>query len=164
MLHFVSILVITLLLSAYGFASGLQASLQESTCDQVFPERLAAPAHPLGWTLCRLIENARLDDLEWSDFQNYREQVNQLYSPQRYALAWISGDQPTSQARAMIAFFQHADFKGLDPRDYDAMRWESLLKELATAEGRPLDEKLAHLILRLPFQRYAISLIYTMAG
>jgi len=160
MLHTVAIPVISLLLSAHGFAAGIQASSRESTCDEVFPEAPAAPAPPVGWILCRLIENARLDDLEWSDFQDYREQVNQLYSPQGYALAWISGARPTSQARAMIAFFQHADFKGLDPRDYDATRWESRLKELATAEGRSLDEKLAHfdLALTLSALRYISDL------
>jgi len=147
--HFLLILMITLLLSAHGFASGVQAISRASACDQTFPEGLAAQAGPTRWTVCQLIENARLDDLEWSEFQDYREQAHQFYSPQRYALAWISGDQPTSQARAMIAFFQHADFKGLDPRDYDAMRWESRLKELATAGGRPLDEKLVHFDLAL---------------
>jgi murein L,D-transpeptidase YcbB/YkuD len=48
-------------------------------------------------------------------------------------MLWIRGGHPTAQARAIIAQMQKAAFKGLDPGDYDAARWDERLAALAEA-------------------------------
>jgi L,D-transpeptidase YcbB len=75
---------------------------------------------------------ARLTDLRWPDFSDYRPDVKRFYeaaSPS-YSPAWSRGNQPTPQARAIIATFRKADSAGLDPEDYDASRWDQRLQQL----------------------------------
>ena len=143
------ILMITFLPVVRGVASSTQlGGMTRPACESIFsPDTSAKEAVRLN--LCRLIEKARLDDLEWPDFQNYREQVQQFYSVDNYALAWVSGNRPTTQALALIDLFQNSDRKGLVPQDYDAPRWELRLDRLATADPSSLDEKMVHFDLAL---------------
>jgi hypothetical protein len=93
----VSILMITFLSIVSGMVSGTEASSTSmSTCESVSRADTSAAAAAMRSTLCGLIEKGRLDDLEWPDFQNYREQVEQFYSVDNYALGWVSGNRPTS--------------------------------------------------------------------
>ena len=88
-----------------------------------------------------LIDAGTLNDLRWRNFSDYRNQVRDFYQPSDYALAWVTGNQPTAQARAMIQLLQNADKKGLRPDDYDASRWADRLAQLAqTTPQANLDE------------------------
>ena len=157
----VLILMITFLSIVSGIVSGTEASSTSmSTCESVSRADTSAAAAAMRSALCRLIEKGRLDDLEWPDFQNYREQVEQFYSVDNYALGWVSGNRPTSEALGLIGLFQTSDRKGLLPRDYDATRWEPRLKAMATADPSSLDEKMAHfdLALTVSAMRYVSDL------
>ena len=88
-----------------------------------------------------MIDAGKLDDLRWRNFSDYRNQVRDFYQPSDYALAWVTGNQPTEQARAMIQLLQNAGKKGLRPDDYDASRWTDRLTQLAqTTPQATLDE------------------------
>src|SRR5215472_2670729 len=99
--------------------------------------------------LSALIDSGRLSDLRWRNFSDSRTQLREFYQPSDYALAWITGNQPTPQARAMIQLLQNADKKGLRPDDYDASRWADRMAQLAqTTPQATLDES-AHFDLAL---------------
>jgi murein L,D-transpeptidase YcbB/YkuD len=66
-----------------------------------------------------------------------------LYSALGYSLAWVAGNQPTSQARQIIEELKHADEKGLQPEDYDGPSWDVRVAAFMPAK-RPSDtEKIA---------------------
>ena len=81
--------------------------------------------------LAAIIDVGHLMDLRWRNFSDLRSQLRDFYQPADYTLAWISGNQPTAQARAMIQILQNADKKGLRPEDYDASRWPDRLVQLS---------------------------------
>lgn len=81
--------------------------------------------------LSALIDGGKLTDLRWRNFADYRGQLRDFYQPLDYSLAWVNGNQPTAQARAIIQLLQNADKKGLRPDDYDASRWADRLAHLA---------------------------------
>ncbi|HEY6253308.1 MAG TPA: peptidoglycan-binding protein, partial [Candidatus Angelobacter sp.] len=96
-----------------------------------------------------LIDAGRLNDLRWRNFSDYRNQVRDFYQPSDYALAWITGNQPTAQARAMIQLLQNADKKGLRPDDYDASRWADRLAQLAQPAPQAIQDESARFDLAL---------------
>jgi murein L,D-transpeptidase YcbB/YkuD len=101
-------------------------------CATIRESASQTPDSSISSQLCSLAETGRLDSLRWPDCSSLRAEVKQLYSPE-YSPVWILGTQPTQQAHAMIELFRTADKKGLDPEDYDAERWASLLKALSAA-------------------------------
>ncbi|MFL6245105.1 MAG: murein L,D-transpeptidase [Thermoanaerobaculia bacterium] len=58
--------------------------------------------------------------------------VRNVYAPAGYALVWTRGSQPTAQAKNVIAQFESASAKGLDPADYSASLWASRIANLRT--------------------------------
>jgi murein L,D-transpeptidase YcbB/YkuD len=88
---------------------------------------------------CALVETGQLADLRWPNFANYRKDVKDFYQAAGYSLAWIetTQNQPTPQARAIIAALQDADKKGLHAEDYDGLRWNDRLTRLAQATPPP---------------------------
>jgi len=76
--------------------------------------------------LYRVLDAAKLRDLTWPNFAAYKPETTRFYRSLA-GLAWIADSQPTPQAREMIQIFQRADEKGLDPKDYDALRWKQRL-------------------------------------
>ncbi|HEY6351879.1 MAG TPA: L,D-transpeptidase family protein [Candidatus Angelobacter sp.] len=88
-----------------------------------------------------LVDTGKLNDLRWRNFSDYRTQLRDFYQPADYGLAWVTGNQPTAQAKAMIQLFQNADKKGLRPDDYDAPRWADRMARLTqTTPQATLDE------------------------
>ena len=81
--------------------------------------------------LSALIDAGHLVDLRWHNFLDYRPQLRDFYQPSAYGLAWVTGNQPTPQALAVIQLLQNADKKGLRPEDYDASRWANRIAHLA---------------------------------
>lgn len=99
--------------------------------------------------LSGLIDTGRLADLRWRNFSDYRNQLRDFYQPADYALAWVIGNQPTAQAKAMIQVLQNADKKGLHPDDYDAARWADRLAELAQTTPQATQDESARFDLAL---------------
>jgi murein L,D-transpeptidase YcbB/YkuD len=133
-------------------------------------EALRADAQPTGISapefavlkrnLAGLIDVGRLTDLRWRNFWDYRNQLREFYQPSDYTLAWVTGNQPTSQAQAMIQLLQDADKKGLRPDDYDAPRWAGRLVRLqqSAAESTMDDALRFDLALTVSAMRYVSDL------
>src|SRR5262249_6965373 len=77
-----------------------------------------------------IVSSARLADLRWPDFSDYRVHLENFYKPSGYGPAWIRGTEATPQARTLIEVLRQADSKGLRAEDYDADRWEARLQQL----------------------------------
>ena len=95
--------------------------------------------------LVRLIWTAKLADLRWPDFIDYRDQVFTFYEAGAYTLAWVGNNEPTPQALALIQFFKLAAEKGLNPDDYDGPRWDDRVARLRS----PSPDGLVHFDLAL---------------
>jgi L,D-transpeptidase YcbB len=74
-----------------------------------------------------------LPELRWPDFSDYRAHVQNFYQPADYGLAWIRNGQPTSQAMGLVDQLGQADKFGLNPEDYDSLRWPDRLNRLRQA-------------------------------
>ena len=134
---FVSILLLTAGFSAIGPPSAAQAggNLPPAGCEETVAHAVSSDPALSSTELCRLINSGRLADLQRPNFESDREQVKQFYLSSNYALAWLSGNNPSLQAQTVINLLQHADLKGLEPQEYDGSRWESRLNELAAGSG-----------------------------
>lgn len=84
-----------------------------------------------------IVATGRLDALRWPNFSDYQNDVSRFYSDCDDSLAWIAKMQPTPQAQAMIALFQNAESKGLNPEDYEASRWGTRLEALGPLSKAP---------------------------
>jgi murein L,D-transpeptidase YcbB/YkuD len=96
-----------------------------------------------------LIAAGTLADLRWPNFTDYRDDVGKFYAAGGNSLAWIQNGKPSAQALSMIALFQNASSKGLNPEDYDASRWDARLAKLQPPALAPSDTELAHIDLAL---------------
>jgi len=150
---------LTLLGSGLARAGAAQSS-QPLRAD-VAPAGASAPELViLKRNLAALIDAGRLPELRWRNFWDYRNQIREFYQPSDYALAWLIGNQPTSQAQAMIQLLQHADKKGLRPEDYDASRWADRLLRLGQSapQSTPDDAARFDLALTVSAMRYVSDL------
>ena len=59
-----------------------------------------------------IIASARLADLRWPDFSDYKSHLTNFYEPSEYTPVWIQGIQPSAQALSMIEVFKKAWKKG----------------------------------------------------
>jgi len=91
------------------------------------------PATAGGALIQSLVETARMDELRWPDFNDYRKHLRNLYGPIGYTDIWSKGNRVTPQARAIITLFESADVKGINAADYDGPRWKERLRALDTA-------------------------------
>src|SRR5579885_259205 len=110
------------------------------------PPSSGAASHPGGngaalspdrQQLSALIDSGTLAGLRWPNFSDYIPAVKKFYEAGAYALAWTSNGSPLPQTLAMIGQFRQAQFKGLNPQDYDAPRWEGRLARLAPPTPHP---------------------------
>ena len=76
--------------------------------------------------------SGKLTSLHWPDFSDYQPLVNAFYSGRNWQLAWLSGGKPTAQATGLIALFEQAGAKGLQPDDYDSAKWADRVKQLGS--------------------------------
>jgi murein L,D-transpeptidase YcbB/YkuD len=99
--------------------------------------------------------------LRWPDFQNYRNDVTELYTSAGYQPVWSRNGVPTPTALTAIEELKSARSEGLDPEDYDGSRWDSRIaamrKDAATANR--LD-----LALTVSLMRYAADLRFGRAN
>jgi len=120
------------------------------------PAILAQPAPDP--TLRQAVADARLADLRWPDFSDYRGHVTKFYEQSSYAFAWTHDGRPTAQARAIISVLQGADAKGLGAEDYDASRWPGRLQHLDAGHAPPPDLARFDLALTVSVMRYISDL------
>jgi len=83
------------------------------------------------------ISNGRLPELRWPDFSDHSKHLQKFYQLNGYSSWWTSDNEPTPQARQMIALFQQAGEKGLSPDDYDGPRWSDRLATLKPVKDQP---------------------------
>lgn len=83
------------------------------------------------------LSSGRLPILQQPDFALQQKEAEKFYDNCNGELAWIEQAKPTAQARAMIQAFKNAEFKGLQPEDYDAARWDERLAEFSRPAHTP---------------------------
>jgi len=81
-------------------------------------------------SLREMITAAHDPDLRWPDFRFYRSEVEKFYESDGYSLSWIHRGHARPQARGLIGLLQSADDRGLNPEDYDGVRWSDRLASL----------------------------------
>jgi murein L,D-transpeptidase YcbB/YkuD len=99
--------------------------------------------------LRNLIDAGMLADLRWPNFSDFRAQVMKFYESGGLSLAWIRGEQPSPQARAMVEQFKQASMKGLNPEDYDASSWDSRLAKIQSPGSPAVESDRVHFDLAL---------------
>ena len=85
------------------------------------------------------VTKGRLPELRWPDFSDYSKHLQKFYELNGYSSWWTKENEPTPQARQMIALFQQAGQKGLSPDDYDGPRWSDRLATLKPIKDRPAE-------------------------
>jgi murein L,D-transpeptidase YcbB/YkuD len=89
--------------------------------------------------------------MERPNFSDYRKHVQAVYEASNYAPLWLNGDQPTAQALGVIKAVEASEQKGLNPADYDALRWSERVNALrgsADAKRAEFDAALTVAALR----------------
>jgi len=122
-----------LALSAFlcGGGSGWTVSRSTQAASSPAPIWTSAQLSIEGRLLLRaVIEKAKLPEMRWPDFADYREDVASLYDACAGGLLWVHDRQPTWQARAAVALLLKADEEGLSADDYDGPRWSDRLSKL----------------------------------
>jgi murein L,D-transpeptidase YcbB/YkuD len=89
----------------------------------------------VAWRLRAIVAGKSIADQRWPNFTDYRQESQQLYAATSYAPVWVHDGQATPQALAVIAALEASQQKGLNPEDYDALRWPPRLGALKTAPG-----------------------------
>jgi murein L,D-transpeptidase YcbB/YkuD len=84
-----------------------------------------------------IIQAGNLSELRWPDFSDYSKILQEFYGSYGNSLAWVSGMQPTTQARQAIAILSNADQKGLSAEDYDGPRWSARLAKFQPGALQP---------------------------
>lgn len=101
---------------------------------QTQPAMTSSGAAALSVRLQEIAAAAKLSDLRWPDFSDFRADFQQLYQASNFAPLWLSADeQPTPQALAIIQALEASRQKGLIPDNYDAARWQGRIAALRTA-------------------------------
>jgi len=83
------------------------------------------------------INEGKFPELRWPDFSDYSKHLQKFYELNGYSLWWTKGQEPTPQARQMIALLLQSDLKGLSPDDYDGPRWHDRLAKLKPLTQQP---------------------------
>jgi len=123
-----------LLCGTFHLASSAQTQLATSGIASTSTEELSSQSQV--W-LQAAINAGSLPDLRWPDFSDYSKHVEKFYEFNRNSLLWVSGMEPTTQARQVIALMLQADQKGLSADDYDGPRWNDRLAKLKPASPQP---------------------------
>jgi hypothetical protein len=98
-------------------------------------------SQPISTRLQEIAAAAKLPDLRWPNFSDYRADFLTLYQSSNFSSLWLNANgQPTPQALAAIQALESSQQKGLIPDDYDAARWQRRLIALkpnadATSRG-----------------------------
>jgi L,D-transpeptidase YcbB len=112
----------------------VQSSAQTSTPSPAAPQQLSPEGQA---SLRSIIQAGNLPDLRWPDFSDYSKHLQKFYELYGYSLPWVSGMEPTPQARQAIAVLSKAQYKGLSSDDYDGARWDGRFAQLKPALADP---------------------------
>lgn len=120
-------------------------------------QRLSSDAQ--AW-LRAAISDGKFPELRWPGFSDYSKHVNKFYELNGYSFWWTKSQEPTSQARQMIALLQQSDLNGLSQDDYDGPRWHDRLAKLKPLTQQPteLDTAKFDLALTVCAMRYISDL------
>lgn len=77
-----------------------------------------------------IVDSASNADLRWPDFKPYKTEVAKFYEVNDYSLAWVQNGRVRPQGLAVIELLEKANTKGLEPEDYDGLRWQNRLLKL----------------------------------
>jgi murein L,D-transpeptidase YcbB/YkuD len=80
-----------------------------------------------------ILNSGKLPELQRPTFQEYLIEVREFYESLENHLAWVNGNQPTAQARAIVAKLKAAKLDGLNSDDYDASKWDERLARFESA-------------------------------
>jgi L,D-transpeptidase YcbB len=127
--------VLIAFLCASGFYSASSAGAGRAS-DAARAQALSSAGQ--SW-LTGAISAGSLPDLRWPDFSDYSKHVKKFYDFNGESLWWVSGMEPTAQARQMIDLLLQADKKGLSAEDYDGPRWNDRLAKLKPATRQPAE-------------------------
>ena len=146
--HFLSRLIGLLILfgsvvAVPGFAG---ARLANGGNISATPQALSSDAQT--W-LRAVINEGKFPELRWPDFSDYSKHLQKFYELNGYSLWWTKGQEPTPQARQIIALFLRSDLKGLSPDDYDGPRWHDRLAKLKPIAQQPSESDAAKFDLAL---------------
>lgn len=86
------------------------------------------------------VEAGALLDARWSRIADVSVAVREAYERVQWRPLWSNEGRPTAAARATLRFLAQVDSLGLDPRDFDASRLDSLA---ATLDRSPSDTVVA---------------------
>ena len=92
----------------------------------------------------RLVENGRHPDLRWPDLRDVQADLVRLYQRHGWAPVWQVNDTLTTPARTLVRILKEAEYRALDPADYDVSWFESQL-EVARILGSTTEDSRARL-------------------
>jgi murein L,D-transpeptidase YcbB/YkuD len=78
-----------------------------------------------------VVATPQLSVLRWPNYADYQPAVTTFYDDRNYEIAWLRDLKPTAQATAFIHAFEDAGTKGLNPDDYDGLRWPARTQQIA---------------------------------
>jgi len=124
---YVAVLLVVVLGCA-GSSSRAPAALAQE------PQAASLSAQPLSpegkASLHALIQSGSFSELYWPNFSAYRKDVAKFYESYNYALPWVRGMRPSSQAQAVITALEQADDKGLSSEPISKPMPMAIAKEI----------------------------------
>jgi len=78
-----------------------------------------------------LVGQSQLSFLRWPNVSDYQTYIKTFYEDRNDEIAWTRDGKPTPASLGFMKAFADADYKGLNPEDYDALRWAARVKALA---------------------------------
>lgn len=123
----------------------LQGSRADQACHRTLQQRIVSANHPL---------------LQQPDFTANLAYVARLYGTAPPALLWFNQGVPSPQASVLAEHLARADRKGLQPEDYEGLRWSNWLRSpgAMTADSSACREWDLDLALTVAAMRYVSDL------
>jgi len=118
-------------------AGGTEAGNEGNSQATNLPSRPMVDAAAVSAKLHAIATAGKLADLRWPDFSDYQLHFQHLYDTVNFAPVWVRDGQPTLQALGVIQALDNSQRKGLDPREYDASRWQSRITALKESGVSP---------------------------
>ena len=113
---------------------------------------------PVAANVRAVIATARLPWSRWPDFSGYVDDVARVYMARADAPVWLGEAGISNQGREALAQLAAATEHGLDPRDYDVLTLDSLVRRLDVAPASPTERMRFDLLLSVAFLRYVDDL------
>ena len=89
----------------------------------------------------QLVASGRHADLRWSDLRDVQPDLARLYERHGWAPIWLVDDTLTTPARAVVRILNEAEYRGLDPEDYDVSWFDRQLSVTRILGGMTEDSR-----------------------